>query len=188
MTVFTRQTRIAVVLAAVSAIIVFSEITVLELVAVGVGAALILLGMTYSYRQPSAIGLLVVSAAAAASIDVTTLLEADILLMAIIGLLIPVSLLAWISLTVEEKEAIDELPAKRPLTIASIYGLFCLLSVPLVVLIVSVIGPGISMRIASMTEAAIMLITAIAGGILITMRSPVQIASAVASEETERTE
>jgi len=171
-TTLSKPIKVVIVLAVIVDLVTFSGVSLLKLAAMGVGMVMVLLGIAYSYRQPAAIGLLILSATAAASIELTTLLEIGKLLTAIVGLLVPVSILAWIALTSEEERRADEIILKRPIALASVYGLVCLLSIPIVVLIISLFNPGISMRTATMTEAAIVLITATLGGVVITMRSP----------------
>ncbi|MGQ9588214.1 MAG: hypothetical protein ACUVT7_07535 [Thermoplasmata archaeon] len=188
MKALSRYARVTIVLAAVVVLALFSGISLLKLSAMAVGTAMVFLGIAYYYRAAAAIGLLILSATAAASVQVSTLLEVDELLTAAIGLLTPVSILAGVALTVEEERLVEEAVGKRPIAIASIYGLACLFSVPIAVLIISAIHPGVSTRTETMAEAAIVLMTATIGGVLITVKGPGPPAAPAASEKMERGE
>jgi len=160
------------VVAVAADIMIFSRITTLPLIAIAVGTAMVLLGIEYSYRVASFAGLLVVAATGGASVEITSLLELDTILTAMIGLLIPILVLVWLALSAEEGERQQVSVMKRPAAISLGYAFFCVWSVPIVILIMSLLIPTISMRITTITEAAIILIATIAGGVLLTRRKP----------------
>lgn len=160
------------VIAVAADIMVFSRISALPLIATAAGTAMILLGIEYSYRPASLAGLLAVVIAAASSVEIPTLLELGMILTALIALLIPVLLLIWLALSAEEGEEQQVSLMTKPGAISLGYALACLWAVPIALLIVSLLTPTLSMRITIITEAAIILIATIAGGILLTRRRP----------------
>ncbi len=180
--------RVVLALVAVSDLMIFSDMTMPGLIAMAVGTAIMLLGMTYSDRHVSVIGALVASGTAAASIDLVTLLEVRTLLTAAAGLLIPSALVAWLALTSEGAGRGDELATSKPFVLASAYGVLCLLSVPLVVLAISVFSHGISMSVTTMTEMAILLIAEIAGFMIIMTRDASSAADRPVQEMEESSE
>jgi len=62
------------------------------------------------------------------------------------------------------------------------YALVCVWSAPLTILVTALFVPTISMRMAVMTEIAIILIATIAGGVLLMHRKPATL-QAASSEE-----
>lgn len=188
MKALSNRLRVVLALMAVSDLMVFSEMTMLGLIAMAAGTAIMLLGMTYSDRQVSVIGGLVASGTAAASIDLTTLLELRTLLTAAAGLLIPSALIAWLALTSEGAGRGDELATSRPFILASAYGVLCLLSVPLVVLAISVFSHGVSMSVTTMTEISILLVAEIAGFMIILTRGASSAAGPSVQENEEPSE
>ena len=164
----TKEMRIFLVIVAVADIMVFSRMTILPLVAIAFGGLMIALGIIYSYRPPCLIGLTVVSVAGAASTEIPSLYELDMLLTAIISLLVPVLVLIWLALSGEEDVELRISIMRRPALVAIGYGLICIWSAPLVALIVSLFAPTISMRSSITTEVAIVLLTTIAVGLVLT--------------------
>jgi hypothetical protein len=150
---------------------VFSQHSVLVILAQTIGAALILLGMFYDYRPSSLTGLLIVATASAAAIELPSLLEVDLILTAIVSMAIPMFVLTWLALSAEEGETTDVLLLKRPATIALVFALVCLSSAPIMVLVMNLLAPTISMRITPTTEIAIILIATTAGSIVLTRRA-----------------
>ncbi|OGS42564.1 MAG: hypothetical protein A3K67_03400 [Euryarchaeota archaeon RBG_16_62_10] len=174
MTALSKPVMAVLAAAMVVDLAIFSGVSVLKLTGFGTGLVLILLGLSYSYRQPAAAGLLIVSATAAVSIELTTLLEIRTLMIGVLGLLVPTAVLAWISLTAKDDPTVEETRSKRPVVLSATYGALCLLSIPIVLLVISFVSPGLSLRTTTMTEAAIMLVTAVAGGAFIMLRGPTQ--------------
>jgi hypothetical protein len=147
---------------------VFSQHSVLVILAQAIGAALILLGMFYDYRPSSLTGLLIVATASAAAIELPSLLEVGQILTAIVSLAIPTFVLTWLALSAEEGESTDVLLLKRPATTALVFALVCLFSAPIVILVMSLLAPTISTRITPITEMAIILTATIVGTIVLT--------------------
>lgn len=172
MIVFSRRVRFLMAIVAVVDLAVFSQHSILIVLAQAIGAALILLGMFYDYRPSSLTGLLVVATASAAAIDLPSLLEVGQILTAIVSLAIPTFVLTWLALSAEEGESTDVLLLKRPATTALVFALVCLFSAPIVVLVMSIFAPTMSTRITPITEMAIILIATTVGTILLTRGPP----------------
>lgn len=168
---FPRRVRLLMAIVAVIDLAVFSQHSILVILAQAIGAALILLGMFYDYRPSSLTGLLIVATASAAAIELPSLLEVGQILTAIVSLAIPTFVLTWLALSAEEGESTDVLLLKRPATTALVFALVCLFSAPLVVLVMSLLAPTISTRITPTTEMAIILIATTVGTIVLTRRA-----------------
>ena len=168
---FSRRVRLLMAIVAVVDLAVFSQHSILVILAQAIGAALILLGMFYDYRPSSLTGLLIVATASAAAIELPSLLEVSQILTAIVSLAIPTFVLTWLALSAEEGESTDVLLLKRPATTALTFALVCLFSAPIVVLIMSLLAPTISTRTTPTTEMAIMLIATTVGTIVLTRRA-----------------
>ena len=181
MITISRETRLVLVLVAAADMMLFSRITILPFISIAVGAIMILLGIEYSYRPASVVGLLVMSVTAAASIEISTMLELANVLTALVGIFLPVSTLTWLALSAEEGENQQVSIMKKPGIIALAYALVCVWSAPLTILVTALFVPTISMRMAVMTEIAIILIATIAGGVLLMRKKPA--ALRVASSE-----
>jgi hypothetical protein len=169
--VFSRRVRLLMATVAVVDLAVFSQHSILVILAQAIGAALILLGMFYDYRPSSLTGLLIVATASAAAIELPSLLEVGQILTAILSLAVPAFVLTWLALSAEEGESTDVLLLKRPATTALVFALVCLFSVPIVVLVMSLLAPTMSTRITPTTEMAIILIATTMGTIVLTRRA-----------------
>lgn len=169
------RTRIVLLLLVTVDLMIFSRITLLPLIAMAIGAATILLGIVSSYRIASVIGLLVVVTTAAASIEIPSLLELGAILTAIIALILPVLVLIWLALSVEEGERQQASVRKVPAGVALAYALVCVWSAPLAVLVLSLFAPTVSMRVDILAEISIMLVATIGGGVLLLRRKPMGI-------------
>ena len=165
---FSRRVRLLMAIVAVVDLAVFSQHSILVILAQAIGAALILLGMFYDYRPSSLTGLLIVATASAAAIELPSLLEVGQILTAIVSLAIPTFVLTWLALSAEEGESTDVLLLKRPATTALVFALVCLFSAPIVILVMSLLAPTISTRITPITEMAIILTATIVGTIVLT--------------------
>jgi hypothetical protein len=172
---FSRRVRLLMAVVAVVDLAVFSQHSILVILAQAIGAALILLGMFYDYRPSSLTGLLIVSTASAAAIELPSLLEVSQILTAIVSLAIPTFVLTWLALSAEEGESTDVLLLKKPATTALIFALVCLFSAPIVVLIMSLLAPTVSTRATPTTEMAIILIATTVGTIVLTRRTSVAV-------------
>jgi hypothetical protein len=168
--IFSRRVRLLMAVVAVVDLAVFSQHNILVILAQVVGASLILLGMLYDYRPSSLAGLLIVATASAAAIELPSLLEVGQILTAILSLAIPAFVLTWLALSAEEGESTDVILLKRPAIVALAFALICLLSAPVVVLVMSLFAPTTSARITPITEIAIMLIVTVVGATALTRR------------------
>jgi hypothetical protein len=156
---------------AVVDLLVFSRLTGLSILASALGSVMILLGIAYNYRLASALGLLVISVGAGASITITTLTDVSTVLTAFLGLLLPLFLLAYIALSADEGEAPPPL-ARRPILVSVGYMTGCILSAPVAILLLGVLTPGVALRVVTMTEMGIVLVTATTLGIVLSYREP----------------
>ena len=181
MTSVQRQMRFLLLAIAVVDLLVFSRLTGFSILTAALGSVMILLGIAYNDRQASALGLLVISVVAAASITITTLTDVSTVLTAFLGLLLPLFLLAYIALSAEEGEAPPPL-ARRPVLVSVGYMTGCTLSAPIVVLLLSVLIPGVALRVETMTEMGIILVTATALGIALSYREPRRSVALVSEE------
>jgi hypothetical protein len=152
--------------------VIFSQHSILVILAQAMGAVLMVLGLLSSYRPSSLVGLLLTATGSASAIDLPSLLEIGQIITAIASLAIPMFILTWVALSAEEGETTDVLLLKRPAIIAVVYAMICLLSAPLVILVTSLLAPTTSMRVTSMTEIAVILIVTVAGAIALTRRVP----------------
>jgi len=164
--------RVAILMLVTADLMIFSRITLLPLIAMAIGAATILLGIVASYRTASVLGLLITLATAAASIEIPSLLELGAILMAIIALLIPSITLTWLTLSAEEGEKQQVAIRKRAAGVTLAFALVCVWSTPLVILVLSLFAPTVSMRADILAEISIMLITTIAGAVLLMRKRP----------------
>lgn len=166
------QIRLAIVIVAVADMLVFARATGMTLVALAIGTATVFLGSVFSYRQASVMGLLVISGAAASAIEISTLTEIGAVITAGLGLVVPVIVLTLASLSSEGGEAGRVVIRRGPAFATAGYIVLCLLSVPVVALLISLFAPGISTNLPTMAEGAILLVITIAAGIALTWREP----------------
>jgi hypothetical protein len=164
---------------------VFSEHGFLIILAQAMGAVLILLGLQSSYRPSALLGLLLTGTASASAMDLPSLLEVGRIITAIGSLAIPMFVLTWLALSAEEGESKDVLLLKRPAIIAVTFALICLVSAPVVILVMSLLAPTTSMRVTPMTEIAIILIVTVVGAIALTRRVPETATIPEAREQTQ---
>jgi hypothetical protein len=153
-------------------LVIFSQHSLLIIVAQAMSTVLILLGLQFSYRPSSLLGLLLTATASASAIAIPSLLEVGEILTAILSMAIPMFVLTWLALSAEEGESTDVILLKRPAIVALAFAIICLFSAPIVILVMSMIVPTISMRASPLTEISIILIITIAGAIALTRRVP----------------
>ncbi|HJX04541.1 MAG TPA: hypothetical protein VJ489_01850 [Thermoplasmata archaeon] len=168
MSYFSRLTRTILAVIAIIDLAVFSDLVILTLISLVIGSAVIVLGLQYSFRSASIVGLLIVGTAAAASMSITTILEAGLLLGAISGLLIPMMLLTWICFSADEDQDQGSTISRREIAIALVFAGVVVTSAPLVSLMISFVLPTMTMRFTAATEIAIMMLALISGGMLLT--------------------
>jgi len=182
---FSRRVRLILALVASIDLAVFSQHSLLVILAQAIGAALILLGLLSSYRPSSIIGLLLMATASASAIDLPSLLEVSQIFTAIVSLAIPMFVLTWLALSAEEGESTEVLLLKRPAIIALTFALICLFSAPVVTLVMSLLAPTASVRVTPITEIAIILVATVVGSIALTRRVPETATVLEAREETQ---
>jgi len=159
---------VAVLIADIS---VFSEVTILTLLAFILGGIMILLGILYAYQPSAFLGTLVVAVGGASSMQLTSVLDVGAFLTAFIGLLLPVLLLALHSLGVESEEIGKMAMRTKPALFAILFGGVCILSAPLVSAGISIFIPTMSMRLSTMSEIAVMLLVTVVGTLYLTRRT-----------------
>ena len=170
MMILSRGMRMILVLAAVADILVFSTASPLTILLAGTGSAMIVLGINYSFKPSSFIGLSMLAVTAALGMEISSLTDITTLAVAIVGLLLPAFFLAMLALASEEPE--HRMPiVRQPLLLSLGFAMLCLWAIPIVSLLTSLVAPMLSVRLTPMTEAAVMLLAAIAGGILILYRT-----------------
>jgi len=150
---------------------VFAEATVLTLISLALGGIMIALGSLYAYRPGAIVGVIVVAIGAASSIQLDTVLEASAVLTAVLGLLLPLFVLALHALGAELGD-LRVLPARsRHAAFALLFGVICVISAPLLTGMMSVILPTMAMRLGITAETAILLLVAAAGSVILTRRT-----------------
>lgn len=159
--------KVLVVVMLLAAMSVFMEATILTLIALVLGGAMVVLGSIYSYRPGTVTGVVAVAAGAAASVNLETLLEVRTVLTALLGLMLPLFLLALYTLGTGE-DARTAPVKRRPALVALMFCLGCLLSAPLVVGLLSLVLPTMTTRLSGTAETAIVLLVAAVGSVLLT--------------------
>lgn len=172
MITISRWQRIAVIILATADLMVFSRLTIFPLLGIIIGIVAMFLGLAYSYRPASVVGMLVVAVSASASISIPSLLTIGDLLTAIVGLLLPLLMLIWIALSAEEGDNQQVAVIRKAAYISVGYSLVCLWSAPIAVLVISVFAPTIAMSISTLGEIAIIMVATIASGLLVLRRKP----------------
>ncbi len=163
---FELTARTIVAFVAVLDIAMFCEPSLLVLLGAGVGLAAIIVGIVYGFRPSAIVGLLIVSVVAGASIQVPTLTETGFLVMAIVGLLLPMIALFWLSFSVRRLPVPP--PSFRPALVGGAYAIASICSAPVFVSAVAFFQPHLSAGLASMAESAIILLSAtVAGSVLL---------------------
>lgn len=172
MTVLRLPVRAALALVVVADMLAFSRATLVTLVVSSLGTAMIMIGLYFAYRPAAALGMLVVVATAASSMEFVSILTVGELLSASLGLLLPACLLAWLSLTAEDEGAIEPSMARMPALLTALYALICVLSAPVFLLLLGLVSPTMSATISTVTESALMLVTAALVGLAFASRAP----------------
>jgi len=163
--------RMILLIVAALAILLFSNLVAITIILITTGTILVMLGITIFYRPPSAIGLLLVATGAAMSVQLESLTEIRMFIVAVIGLFIPIFVISWVALSPKIEGISQQFLIRKPVLITVLYASICLVSVPAVVFLVSLFLPTISMRLSIMTEIAIILLVAIGGAVILTFRN-----------------
>jgi hypothetical protein len=177
-----RTTKMALALAAIAVMMIFSETTPGSLLGSFVGAGLVLLGIVSYYRPACTAGLIIAAGSAAVSSSPGSLTAVASILNGVFGLLIPVFVLAWVSLTSTSEESYQMMLRSRASTYTVVYVLACIMSVPIAVLAIGLFAPEFSTAFSVLTEIALVLTVTTAG--LIVLTSPRPAASRTVEPET----
>jgi hypothetical protein len=180
-----RWMRFVLAVLSVIDLMIFSRLTILPLIGMLIGAAVILLGLEYQYRPASFIGLLVVAIASSASINIPSLLTIGNVLTAMIGLFLPLVILIWLALSSEEGDTQHVSVVRSAATTSLGYALVCIWVAPIAALIISLFLPTVAMRMSTFAEICMMLVATIAGGVLILRRRP-RIATPEEQEKSQK--
>ncbi len=164
--------KAVVVSVLIADISVFSEATMITLLALVLGGIMILLGIFYAYRPSALLGTLVIAIGGASSMELTSVLDVGSALTVFVGLLLPVLLLSLHALGVESEEMTKMAVATRPALLAITFGAACILSAPLASAAISIIMPTMAMRLSTTSEIAIMLLFTVVGTLYLTRRAP----------------
>ena len=150
-------------------ILVFCSMNTYTLFLLALGAGIMALAFFSYYRPGAVLGLLLVAIAAAESMEVDTLVEARMLLTAVIGLMLPVALLTQFALS-SEVEVRSQFRQRTPAVVAGAYAVICVCSVPITVAAVGLMFPSVTAKFSVLTEAAIVLLFVSIGATLLTSR------------------
>ena len=164
--------RELIIVICVVVISVFSNITLLTMTALALGTLAITLGISYSYRPASIVGLLTIYISAASAMEIPTLIETSMVITALLGMLVPVMLLGILALSFEDEENDSIVIPKRPLATSILYGVVCVFAAPLVSLIISVIAPTFALSVNIVGQMALVFIAAVIGGVYLTRIRP----------------
>jgi hypothetical protein len=167
-----RNARIIMSLAAIAVMLMFSEMRAATLFATIAGAVLVMLGLVTFYRPASVIGLMITAAAEAISNNPGSLTSISSVLNAVFGLLLPLYVLAWVSLSSGSEVPSELRTRSRASAITILFMLACALSVPVTALALGLVSPRFSMSISMLTEIAVVLGVATTGIILLTAQTP----------------
>ncbi len=151
---------------------VFSRLTILSLAAIAIGVFTMFLGLEFSYRPASVIGLLAVAVTASASITILSLDTIGAVLTAMIGLLLPLLVLIWIALSAEEGDKQEVAVVRKSAALSVLFAIICLWSAPLAILAISFFAPTVAMSASTLTEISIVIVVTIGGALLVLRRKP----------------
>ena len=165
----TRARLVAQFVGSLALILVFSSMNTYTLIILFIGAVTMALAFFSYYRPGAVLGLLLVGISAAASLEVDTLVEASMITTAVVGLMLPITLLTLFALSseVEERSVIRR---RRPMLVAGAYAGVCVMSVPVFVASVGLVLPSVTAKLSVLSETAILLLFISLGATLLTLR------------------
>jgi hypothetical protein len=164
-------TKVLVVATMLTAMSVFTRATPLTLIALVLGGVLVVLGSLYSYKPGATTGVVIVAIGAASSIQLDSLLEVSTMLTAILGLLIPLFLLALHALGTEQGDVRTMSIKIKPAIAALSFCFACILITPLAIGLMGLILPTMTVRLSGTAETAIVLLALAVGSMLLTRRT-----------------
>ena len=153
------------------AILVFSRMSSYSLFVLAFGAVIMLLAFVSYYRPAALFGLLIVAISATMSMELDTLIETAPLMTALVGLLLPMTLLTLFALS-SEGDGENGYAQRRPALVGVAYTGGCLLSVPVSIAAIGLVLPNVSLRFFGMTEISILLMFSAVLAIALTSREP----------------
>ena len=157
---------------AVMATLSLGEMSALAILAISVGALLLVVGLWISYRPASVFGFMTLAIGSGIAVDFSTLSEFSTLISAVIGILIPVYIVGWVALSSEIEGPVEINFRNRSTLITIVYTVICAFSVPIASLVVGLTAPNMSTHITMITEAAIMLLVIAIALVVLTSRTP----------------
>ncbi len=167
-----RNAKMVLALAAIAIMLLFSEMRAGTLLAIAVGAGLVLLGLASYYRPASVVGFMIAAGGAAVSNNPGSLTVVASWLNAIFGILIPVYVLAWVALNSAQDQSYQMMLRSKASAYTLMFMLACLVSVPVVALLTGLVSPHFSTAMSILTEIAIVLTVVTAGLIMLTAQMP----------------
>jgi|GEM_PF-5255992 len=172
MTTVTNATKISVVVASGSVMLLFSMVTLSTLMPMLIGILLTILGLAIAYRPSSVLGLLIVLTASALAADFGTLTDIGAVLAAAATLYIPSLFIAWAALSCEPGDTYELRVLTRPFVRLSAMAAICMLSVPAFALAIGIFLPTASIGMSTMAEMAVLLLATITAALLLARSSP----------------
>ncbi len=167
-----RPAKMIMAIAAIAVMLMFSEMNAATLLGIIIGTALIMLGIATYYRSASIVGLMLATASVAISSNPGQLTAMPALLNAAVGLLIPLYVLSWASLSAGSEESGELRMRSRAGVLAIVFLLSCALSVPAAAFILGLVSPRYTLAMSVLTEIAITLAVAAIGIIVLTAQGP----------------
>lgn len=154
------QSRMIVSGLAIFSLMVHSGGDTASLVGISAGGALLMLGLWTMFRIASIAGFLIMTGISALFMDLDTMTDVQNVVFAVVGLFVPSLAAAWAALTAEDEHGHVLNLRTRAVAIAAIYGIVCMISVPIVMILSGVVMPSISSEVPVMVEIAILLLVA----------------------------
>lgn len=150
--------KIAMVMVAAALLLTFCRLSFSLLVPEVIGIALVLLGIVLGYRPAAVFGLFVDLAVAALSIEIVSMADVDVWQTAILGLLLPTSLLAWCALLSEDTDSYAIRFRTGAFASAFAAGMLFAIAIPVSVAVTSIFLPTLINTISTMAEISILFI------------------------------
>lgn len=157
---------------AILATLSLGQMSALAILAISVGALLLVVGLWVSYRPASVFGFMTLAIGSGIAVDLNSLNEFSTLMSALVGILAPVYIAGLVALSSEIEGPVEVSVRNRPTLIIIAYTVICAFSVPIASVLVGLTAPNMSTHITMITEAAILLLVIAIAVILLTARTP----------------
>ncbi|OGS43207.1 MAG: hypothetical protein A3K76_05670 [Euryarchaeota archaeon RBG_13_57_23] len=157
---------------AVLATLSLGQMSALAILAISVGALLLVVGLWISYRPASVFGFMTLAIGSGIAVNFSSLTEFSTLMSAFLGILVPVYIAGWVALSSEIEGPIEISVRNRSTLITIVYTVICGFSVPIALSLIGLMAPNMSTHVSMITEAAIMLLVIAIAVILLTGRTP----------------